>query len=127
MTRLPRAATPVPVDPGQPESFLKKLEGWKVLISIAVALVGGAAAWTVWQTGLATKADVERARAGTAAAIDQMREQTLDLRFRLPVVEGATADLKKDTTIIRAQLFEIARTVGAPQVQPQPALTAPAP
>jgi hypothetical protein len=69
-----------------------------------------------WQRDLATKADVEQERAAAAAAVEQLRAQTSDLRERLPVVERAVAELP----LIRAQLFEIAKAVGARQVMPAP-------
>lgn len=119
MTRHPRAATPIPDDPADvPETLLSKLNGWKALIGFCSCLLVAGASWAVWQGTLATKADVERVRGAASAEIDLVRRDTLDLSRRLPVVEAAAHDLKADTTIIRAQLFEIAKAVGARQVQP---------
>lgn len=126
MTRTPRAATPVPVDP-VPESLREKFERWKAAIAILVVVMGAVGSLFAWVSTRATKDDVERARATALGEFEQVRQQNVELGQRLPVVESATRDLKADTTIIRAQLFEIAKTVGAPQVQPQPALVAPAP
>ena len=117
MTSTPRAATPTPDIP-QPteERIAKRLEPWKVIAGIAAALVVAGVSFGAWQRDLATKADVEQERAGGAAAVEQLRAQTSDLRERLPVVERAVAELP----LIRAQLFEIAKAVGARQVMPAP-------
>ena len=88
-------------------------------------------AWAATWSTIPTKDDVERVRAAGADALSQTRSELLDVRIRLPIVEERTKDLKDDTTIIRAQLTEIARTIGALQVgapvKLEPAQPAPVP
>jgi len=124
MTRTPRAATPVPEEAGEAVDavpVLKRIEHAKTFAGIAAALLIAGFGFAMWAMSWATKGDVEKARAAASAEIGDVRAQVLNHDRRLPVVEAAAVDLKADTVIIRAQLFEIAKAVGARQVSPAPA------
>jgi len=82
--------------PTAADRVAKFLESWKVIALAIVALVLIGIRFETWQGSLARASDVD----------DSMR--TLKI------------DLKSDLTLIREQLFEIARTTGARQVAPAP-------
>lgn len=77
---------------GAADRLAKLLESWKVIALAIIALVLIGVRFETWQSGLARADAVE----------DNMR--------------ALKVDLKADLTLIREQLFEIARTTGAKQV-----------
>jgi hypothetical protein len=130
MTTPPRPATPVPTIPPPDEhspGLLKRLEGWKALLGAAVAVAGAGALYA----GLATHADVDQVRAGVAAQLGAVQAEQQELRVRQAVVESGLERLgnslggdldKLDSKLERMgdQLLEVAKAVGARQVQPAP-------
>jgi hypothetical protein len=103
----PRRTAP-PEAPTSALDRIKRLLDWKI---IAVALIGIGAAWSTWSSALVTKAELDDARAAGAAEHAAMRKETQELDRRV------TED-RVHLEWIRAQLTEIARTVGARTVPP---------
>lgn len=89
---------------GAADRFVKLLESWKTI----AAIVGSTIAFLVlvgirfetWNSNIAHADDVSALTSRTSA------------------IESSMRDLKADLTLIRQQLFEIAKTTGARQIAP---------
>lgn len=134
VTPAPTLPPPEPDQVEQPERVFKRLEVWKGLLGLAVALlVLGAAGWE-YQKGLARASDVDQVRAGAAASLASstagttaqlgaVQAQQQDMRERVARVEASLSSITDDVRFLREQLVEIARATGAravPQPPPQP-------
>jgi hypothetical protein len=115
------------------EIIVKRLESWKTLVAIAVALLAaGGAAWSV----AASKADVvelhqvrdvaaaqlSSAQAGTSAQLGALQTQVQDLRVRQAAVESKLDILVDMSQRLLDQGREVAKATGAKQL-PDPAAT----
>lgn len=110
------------------EALAKRLEPWKVLVSVAVGLVGAVLAFASWEHTVAKMSDVDEVKkstrveitnvqAGTTAQLGALQVQGTDTRERLIRVEATVADLADEMHFIRAQLTEIAKATGAKAVK----------
>lgn len=126
----PSPTIPPPQPPEQPQERLaKRLEPWKVLVAVAVALVSIGAAFATWERTVAKVADVAQVRSESAAALNAaqantgaqlgvLQVQVQDLRSRQSAVEAQLAILTRMSERLLDQTLEIARATGAKQVPP---------
>lgn len=132
MPRYPRAtSTPAPTVPpplpelsSAPARIAARLETWKVLLAIALALVASGAAWATWRVDLATKQDLAQEHVAAAGPVISLQTETQALRERMAGVEAAIVAMQDNIAFLRAQLIEVAKATGARAVPPPVASTA---
>lgn len=101
MPRYPRPSTPRPTAPPDPaeQRLVKRIEPWKILAGVVVALVGLGIAVADYDHRIATRVEVEAVRsgaasalgaaqAGTGAQLGALQSQISDLRSKQERVEG---------------------------------------
>jgi len=135
----PRASTPLPTMPPPPaaeppapaERLVKRLEPFKVLVAVAVALFSIGVAFATWERDVAKHKDVEDVRSESAARLGvtqanlstqlgTLSTQVQDLRARQSAVEAQLDLLTKMSQRLLDQSLAIARATGAKQVPPEP-------
>lgn len=128
--RYPRPSTPLPtVPPPSPEVVARRLEPWKALVGIGVALLAAGAAWATWKSTLATQDDLAHVRtavaatvssqaAGAAAQMGALQAKTQELGERAARLEASINAMASDMTFLRDQLIEVAKVTGAHRVEP---------
>jgi hypothetical protein len=123
----PPADDPPPPEPA--ERLVKRLEPFKVLLAVAVALFSIGVAFATWERDVAKHKDVEELRSQTAAHVGivqanvstqlgSLSTQVQDLRARQSAVEAQLDILERMSQRLLDQTLEIARATGARQVPP---------
>jgi len=72
----------------------------------------------MWKGDLVTRADLAAEHAGAAQPVLTLQIETQALRERMARVETAVVRMQDDIAFLRAQLVEVAKTVGARAVPP---------
>lgn len=128
-------STPAPTLPPPPDPepapvaarIASRLEAWKVLVLLGLALIGTGITFANWQAGVAKVVDVDQVRAGAAAALSvstsgttqqlgALQVQQYELRERMARLEAHLDEMTKASDRLFDQVTEIAKRVGARQV-----------
>lgn len=128
--RRPRSVPPLADDPTL-SGVVKRLETWKVLLAMAVAVAAFGAAFASWNSGKATVEQLDEVKAslaaqvgavqgGTEAKLGEIKGQVQELRERQVGVEAQLDILIGLSERLLDQSAAIAKATGARQIPAAP-------